>query len=192
MTAMAAPLANAQYIPTPRVKPAASISFDTPTSIGLARVDQGRLIVAPFEELRSWAALSMRFEGAATLFPVSPTSLNSVSAEFAEGGQESSNRIDEIRLAAALQGQNFVLIYGEGVDANAGMIGGQKYEYSGLSNTVNLPKAQIKGALVGTYTGRIYGVISTNENANPLADFMKKAQTLIGNIDPDAEGRMTS
>lgn len=163
------PLASAQTVPTPRLKPAItqSVSLEGPVQIGLARIDDQRLIAAPFEELRHWAALSMRFDNATKLFPVSPTSLNYVSAPFSKGGAPSSNHLDEIRLAAALQGQSFVLVYGE-------------------ANT------ELSGVLLGTYTGRVYGRITHVKGPTAIPDFIAQAEALIGKLNPDAESIMTS
>jgi len=191
LAALTAPQAFAQSatIPTPRLKPAPNAAMVS-SPIGFARLDQGRMIAAPFSELRDFAALSMRMDGAVTLSPVSPTTLNAVSASYPLGGGESTNRFDEIRLAAAAQGQRYVLIYGMGQDAQWNSFGGLALRDTGFVVPVGhqfSPKGKVKALLVGTYSGTVYGTVTSDDMSEGLTDFTRRVEELLTHIRADDE-----
>lgn len=176
--------AQSGAVPSPRVKPSAftqaAVSapiLSASDAIGIARIDQGRLIGAPLYELRDWAGLSARLSsardnGANRFAPITPTAIFNVTAAYAMGGRESDNRLDEIRLAAADQNMPYVIIYGAGQDAGWNSFGGQALRDTGLlipaGHTLS-PKGKLKALLVETHSGKVLGTVTSN-NARPGED----------------------
>lgn len=171
-------------VPAPRVKPSAftqaaviAPTLNQPGTIGIARIDSGRLIGAPFHELRDWAGLSARLSsardnGADRFAPITPTAIFNVTAAYPQGGRESENRLDKIRLAAADQGMPYVIIYGAGRDAGWNSFGGQALRDTGLLIPAGhqlSPKGKLKALLVETRSGKVLGTVTSN-NTRPGQD----------------------
>lgn len=191
LAALTAPQGLAQdlNVPTPRLKPIPAAAMVS-APIGFARLDEGRMIAAPFSELRDFAAMSIRMDGAVSLSPVSPTTLNAVSASYPAGGHESENKLDEIRLAAAAQGQRYVLIYGMGQDAQWNSFGGLALRDTGFVVPAGhqlSPKAKVKALLVGTYSGTVYGTVTSDDMSEGLTDFTHRVEDLLTHIRADDE-----
>jgi len=81
-----------------------------PARIGIARIERGRLSVAPQEEMQVWADLADKFGPKFGQFvPVSPLIANMVRPETSQKSQV--NVINDIRRGAARQHIDYVLTY---------------------------------------------------------------------------------
>jgi len=147
----------------------------SPTArIAVARLDGGRLIPTPFFETEDWTYLDRRVSaeikqlGAGTYIHYIP--------EIPFHGQDTMNKIDEIRLAAANEGFDHVLIYGVGPDASWASFGKRALSETGLTvreDCKSWEAAKAKALLVNSYTGEVIGAATANEvdyNIGQLAD----------------------
>jgi len=170
-------------VPTPRLKPAAHSDAFVPTGakVGIARIEDGRLRAAPFNELRDWATMSLTLDPARISFaPVSPVAL----ARFTPTQVDSANKIDEIRLAAAEQGMSHVIIYGREADARWNSFGGMALDNTGLTIPAGhrlSPKGKVKALIVGTYSGTIYGTV-TSQDGESLGDLTGRVKTVLSGM----------
>ena len=151
--------------------------------IGFARLDKGRLIAAPMAELRTWAAYDTR--SSVELKPVSPAALlKNIPLVPMMGGRDSDNKIDEIRMTAADQSMDYVLIYAKGKDARWGSFGGKAIWETGLiaGDEFISPAAATKAFLVDTYTGEIYGSVLSTDGENDIHELVTKVGNLIADL----------
>lgn len=158
-----------------KAKPAILIG----STIGIARLDKGRLIYAPVAELRDWATLDNN--SGATFAPVSPAALIKNLPNVPMDGRDSDNKLDEIRMTASDLHMDYVLIYGMGSDAQWGSFAGKAMAETGLifdRNEIS-PRGAVKAVLVNTYTGEVYGTITSNEINFNINDLTSKAGALI-------------
>ena len=166
----------------PTLKPNAPV-FNTSAKIGIARLDKGRLIAAPFNELRDWAFLDKR---SATNFGIiSPAAvLNNIPA-VPMNGRDSDNKLDEIRMTASDLGMDYVLIYGMGKDAQWGSFAGKAMANTGFtmdSDEIS-PRGNAKAILVDTYSGKVFGTVTSDEIEFGVGDLTDKVQSLIESFD---------
>lgn len=140
--------------PTTRMTSAPRLSSDA--RIGVVRVDRGRMIALPINEARSWdnldGAMSQR------LVPVTAGAYLNAVPDIAMDGQDTDNKIDEIRLAAVDSGLDYVLIYGIFDDAYFASFGGKHLRETGLSVAYGSPawqRGDAKALLVDSYTGEV-------------------------------------
>lgn len=172
-------------VPTPRLKPAPYDDAVMPAGakVGIARIEEGRLRAAPFNELRDWASMSLTLDPAQISFaPVSPVAL----ARFTPTQFDSSNKIDEIRLAAAEQGMSHVIIYGRESDARWNSFGGMALDNTGLTVPAGhrlSPKGKVKALIVGTYSGTIYGTV-TSQDDESLGELTTRVKTVLSGMSP--------
>jgi len=166
---------------TKRLAP--TINIDS--TIGIARLDKGRLIYAPIVELRDWAFLDKR--SGATFAPVSPAALIKNLPDVPMDGRDSDNKLDEIRLTASDLGMDYVLIYGMGNDAQWGSFAGKAMANTGfiVSGDDISPRAAAKAMLVNTYTGQVYGTVTSDEVEFSVGDLTDKVETLINTLTAD-------
>ena len=156
--------------------------IDIDATIGIARIDKGRLIPAPLGELQDWAFLDAR--SPANFAPISPAAHIRTLPEIPMDGRDSDNRIDEIRLTAADLKMDTILIYGMGADANWGSFAGKAMMETGLQASENLdcPGAKAKALLVNTYTGEIYGVLTSDQAEFGVGELTEKVDELVKNL----------
>ena len=162
----------------PSFKPSAPV-FNTSAKIGIARLDKGRLIAAPFNELRDWSFLDKR--SAANFGIISPAAvLNNIPA-VPMNGRDSDNKLDEIRMTASDLGMDYVLIYGMGKDAQWGSFAGKTMTNTGfiVDGDKISPRGNAKAILVDTYTGKVFGTITSDEIEFGVGDLTDKVQSLI-------------
>ncbi|MCF6221905.1 MAG: hypothetical protein L3J65_12405 [Robiginitomaculum sp.] len=153
------------------------------STIGIARLDKGRLIYAPVVELRDWAFLDKR--SGATFAPVSPAALiKNIPEVPMMGGRDSDNKLDEIRLTASDLGMDYVLIYGMGKDAQWGSFAGKAMANTGfiIDGDEISPRAPAKAMLVDTYTGKVYGTVTSDEIEFGVGDLTDKVEALINTL----------
>lgn len=164
-------------------------SFKLGSTIGIARLDKGRLIPAPMGELQDWNFLNKR--SAANFAPIPPAAMIKNFPEVPMGGRDSDNKIDEIRLTAVDLKMDYVLIYGMGKDAEWGSFGGKALSRTGLrvNETEVSPRAGAKALLVNTYTGEIYGTITSEEIEFGVGDLTDKVDALVDDL-ISKEGRV--
>ncbi|MBL4852737.1 MAG: hypothetical protein JKY25_00685 [Robiginitomaculum sp.] len=165
----------ADKLSTPTLKPGATI--------GIARLDKGRLIYAPMNELRDWANLDLR--SSATFAPVSPAALiRNIPEVPMMGGRDSDNKLDEIRLTASDLRMDYVLIYGMGQDAQWGSFAGKALINTGfiINGDMVSPRASTKAMLVDTYTGKVYGTLTSDKVEFGVSELTDKVETLINTL----------
>ena len=152
------------------------------STIGIARLDKGRLIYAPMVELRDWAFLDNR--SGASFAPVSPSALMKNLPEIPMDGRDTDNQLDEIRLTASDLKMDYVLVYGMGKDARWGSFAGKALANTGLTFDANTlsPQASAKAMLVNTYTGQVYGTVTSDEVEFSIGDLTDKVETLINSL----------
>ncbi len=168
---------------TPTLKPGATI--------GIARLDKGRLIYAPMNELRDWASLDQRSN--TNFAPVSPAALiRNIPEVPMMGGRDSDNKLDEIRMTASDLRMDYVLIYGMGADAQWGSFAGKALANTGFiidGDMVSLnaqKRASAKAMLVDTYSGKVYGTLTSDKIEFGIGELTEKAEALINKL--TAEG----
>ena len=165
--------------PTPTIQKDA---FDLSGKIGIARLDKGRLIPAPLGELQDWRFLNKR--SLARFEPISPAAVIKNIPEVPMGGRDSDNKLDEIRMTAADLRMDYVLVYGMGKDAQWGSFGGKALMETGfqIDEDVVSPRAGAKALLVNTYTGKVYGEVTSEEIEFGVGDLTDKVDALIANL----------
>ena len=84
-----------------------------PAKFGLARVGHGRLTALPADEMEIWRATTERYSGLGDFAPISPL-LTAAGA----GGDTARGLVDNLRLAAAKQHMDAVLVYEVGARSN--------------------------------------------------------------------------
>jgi len=137
-----------------------SISHNTP--IGLARIDKGRFIATPYREADDWNALNQTLSQ--NLISLKPAAHLKAVPEIDENGQDTENKIDEIRLAAVDSGLPYILIYGIFDDAHFASFGGKALRETGLTVKVGCESWQrgdAKALLVDSYTGEVLDAVTT-------------------------------
>ena len=114
--------------------PALSETAEAPTlpktaKIAVARLDQGRMIPTPYAEETDWKRLNKRSEMHVSMLSVSDY-LKYIPAQPLHIA-DSDNRIDEVRMTAALEGYSHVILYGTGRDAAWNSFGSRAMEHTG-------------------------------------------------------------
>ena len=163
-------------------------SFKTPAlpktaKIAVARLDQGRLIPTPYGEEYDWTLLDKRSDMDVSLLSLSAY-LKYIPATPLHIAQ-SDNRIDEVRMTAALEGYSHVIIYGTGRDAAWHSFGSRALEHTGLTmedDPAIWKKAKAKALLVNSFTGEVLGAASAENiefNIGELADNVDALMTRL-------------
>ena len=142
--------------------------------IAVARLDGGRLIPTPYGEEVDWKMLDKRSNADITL--MNAGSYLKYTPEIPFQGQDTDNKIDEVRITAAAEGFSYVLIYGVGPDASWASFGGKALRETGLTvqdGCDSWQKAKAKALLVNAYTGDVLGAATADNiefNIGELAD----------------------
>lgn len=142
--------------------------------IAVARLDGGRFIPTPYGEEVDWKMLDKRTEANISLMQAG--SYLKYTPEIPFQGQDTDNKIDEVRLTAAAEGYSHVLIYGVGPDASWASFGGKALRETGLTvqnGCESWQKAKAKALLVNSYTGEVLGAATAENiefNIGELAD----------------------
>jgi len=142
--------------------------------ITVARLDGGRLIPTPYGEEVDWKMLDNRLNADITLMKVE--SYLKYTPEIPFQGQDTDNKIDEVRITAAAEGYSHVIIYGVGPDASWASFGGKALRETGLTvqdGCESWQKAKAKALLVNAFTGEVLGAATAENiefNIGELAD----------------------
>lgn len=162
-------------------------TFNSKATIGIARLDKGRLIAAPIGELQDWAFLNNRT--AQNFDIISPAALISNIPEVPMDGRDSDNKLDEIRMTASDLRMEYVLVYGMGQDAQWGSFGGKSLMETGFitDGETPSPRGGAKALLVNTYTGEVYGTLTSDEIEFGIGDLTDKVQILISDLSKNDE-----
>ena len=182
--------ASALEITNPLIAPGAAIElFDGPVlsdtfekppvltqnaKIAVARLDGGRLIPTPYDEEVDWTLLNKRISTNIELMKAGD--YIKYIPEIPFQGQDTDNKIDEVRITAAAEGFSHVIIYGVGPDASWSSFGGKALRETGLTvhdGCGSWQKAKAKALLVNTYTGEVLGAATAENiefNIGELAD----------------------
>lgn len=156
--------------------------LNTKATIGIARIDKGRLISAPFREMQDWAFLDKRTH--MNFSVISPAAHIKNIPEVAFDGHGSVNQIDEIRMTASDLRMDYMIVYGLGDDAQWGSIGGKSMMDTGLvaSNGSISPRGDAKALLINTYTGEVYGTVTSDLAEFGVGDLTDRVQDLVNNL----------
>ena len=142
--------------------------------IAVARLDGGRFIPTPYGEEIDWKMLNKRLGADITLMKAG--SYLKYTPEIPFQGQDTDNKIDEVRITAAAEGFSHVIIYGVGPDASWASIGGKALRETGLTvqdGCDSWQKAKAKALLVNAFTGEVLGAATAENiefNIGELAD----------------------
>ena len=176
--------------------PALSETAEAPTlpktaKIAVARLDQGRMIPTPYAEETDWKRLNKRSEMDVSMLSVSDY-LKYIPAQPLHIA-DSDNRIDEVRMTAALEGYSHVILYGTGRDAAWNSFGSRAMEHTGLTMDPAMPgtetiwkKSKAKALLVNSFTGEVLGAVSADNidhNIGELADNVDRLMAKLSNIE---------
>ena len=148
--------------------------LESSAKIGVARLDGGRLIPTPYGEEFDWKMLDKRI--GANISLMSASSYLKYTPEIPFQGQDTDNKIDEVRITAAAEGYSHVIIYGVGPDASWASFGGKALRDTGLTihdGCDSWQKAKAKALLVNAYTGEVLGAATAENiefNIGELAD----------------------
>ena len=151
-----------------------SPTLEKTAKIAVARLDGGRLIPTPYGEEVDWKMLDKRTEADISLMTAG--SYLKYTPEIPFQGQDTDNKIDEVRITAAAEGYSHVLIYGVGPDASWASFGGKALRETGLTvqdGCESWQKAKAKALLVNAYTGEVLGAATAENiefNIGELAD----------------------
>ena len=168
---------------TENLMPSLRPTFKTDGSIAVARLDGGRLISTPYEEERDWTFLDRRTDmsisqlGAGTYIKYTP--------EIPHGSYDTDNKIDEIRLAAANEDYDYVLIYGVGPDAGWASFGGKVLSETGLTVSDDCHSwdgAKAKALLVESRTGQVFGAVTANDIEFNIGQLADRVEGLISDL----------
>lgn len=181
MDPMTAPGSSyAMFENTPETLLPKTITFDKHGTVGIARVDSGRLISAPYGEMEDWTYLNKRTE---TQFkPISISAHLKNIPEVAFEGHDSYNTLDEIRLTASDSGMDYVLVYGLNQDAETGTFAYRFIDETGFivrDTAAAYDKAKAKAMLVDTYTGQVYGSVTADNVEFGVGELTDKVENLI-------------
>jgi hypothetical protein len=152
-------------------------------TIGVARIDGGRLIPTPHGEVFDWDMLQRRTQ--ANLEVMNAGHYLKYTPEVSAADPDSDNRIDEIRLTAANEGYSHVIIYGLGPDAYWASFGGKALRKTGLTVHVDCDswdKARAKALLIDSFTGEVLGAAKADDvtyNIGYLADDVERLITQL-------------
>lgn len=156
------------------------------SQIGLARIDNGRLIVTPHTEMKRWSQMgSALSETIGGLTPIDVARYVSNTPDIPMHGRDSDNKLDEIRMTAADQGLDYVLLYGLGKDADWGSFGGKSLTDTGLSVPIYHTAhdgAKAKALLVNTFTGEVHGAAFSSETEFGIRDLTFDVQRMINTL----------
>ncbi len=142
--------------------------------IAVARLDGGRLIPTPHDEAIDWAYLDRRVSSNVT--QLGAGNYIKYIPEIPFQGQDTDNKIDEVRLTAANEGFDYVLIYGVGPDASWASFGKKALSETGLKikpDCKSWSDAKAKALLVDSFTGDVLGAVTADDiehNIGKLAD----------------------
>ncbi len=144
------------------------------TKIAVARLDGGRFIPTPHAETVDWKFLDKRLS--ANIVEMDASKYYQYIPEIPFQGQDTMNKIDEIRLAAANEGFDHVLIYGVGPDASWASFGRRALSETGLTvheDCKSWEDAKAKALLVDSFSGEVIGAVTADDieyNIGQLAD----------------------
>ena len=159
------------------------------TRIAVARLDGGRLIPTPHTEMVDWEYLDRRVSSEVSELGVA--NYIKYIPEIPFQGQDTDNKIDEVRLTAANEGFDYVLIYGVGPDASWASFGKKALSETGLTfdkDCKSWSEAKAKALLVDSFTGIVLGAVTADDidyNIGELAD-------RVGEMIQDLSGHKTT
>lgn len=152
-----------------------------PAKIAIARLHKGRFLPLPNQEAPDWAMLNN--DGGAIFSPLSASTHFDILPEVPQNGVDSDNKIDEIRLTAAVQNQDYVLIYAVNDGASWGRFGDRDLDATGLSYddaSEAVRDGDAKALLINAYSGEVVGAVTT------FAPDMKTLTQLVADMTAEA------
>ena len=169
-----------------------------PARLGLARIQGGQVVAVPPREADAWIAFAKDHADLGSFVPISP--LLSEMARRSDGGRDARPVVDTVRLAAARQHVDAVLIYavgGSSEDAGSALsladltiIGA----YLVPSRSVK-GEATASGLLVDVRNGYPYGTVSAAANADGFVRSVGSAgsaRAKLEDAEVDAVGKLAA
>jgi len=153
------------------------------SKIAIARLDGGRLIPAPYGELEDWTFLNKRT--AIDIIPLTAGQYIKYTPEIPFTGQDTDNKIDEIRLTAANEGMEFTLIYAVGPDADIELFGHRSLTQTGLTLSPSTPKwgqAKARAILMNSHSGAVLGMVTAENVDYNIGELADRAGALITSL----------
>ena len=160
--------------------PVPRVTLKSGATIGVARLDGGRLIPTPFVEEQDWLFLNRRTDH--SIRQLGSGNYIKYIPEIPFDGQDTDNKIDEIRLTAANEGMDYVIIYGVGPDARWASFGGKALVETGLTVDHDCDAwkaAKAKALLVDSYTGRVLGAATADNIDFHIGELADRVGELI-------------
>lgn len=173
-----------------------------PARIGIARLDQGGLAPIPADEAEHWTKAAYDLgSGFGEFVPISPMVASMVEQPFVEGARVSfaKHTMDTIRLAAARQHLDAVLIYEVDGTANAKDTGLSLAEWT-LIGAFVLPSQDVKAVgvaqamLIDVRNGYPYGTVRSSSDDKGLSTRIESRDTgerLKEKVMADAVAKLT-
>lgn len=157
--------------------------FASDTTIAVARLDGGRLIPTPYGEVEDWEFLDRRI--GAKIVQLGASAHIAYIPELPLSTSQSSNNIDEVRVTAANEGFEYVLIYGVGTDATWSSFGGKALVETGLTvapDCAAWEEAKAKALLVHSRTGYVLGAVTADDIEFNIGQLADRAEKLITHL----------
>lgn len=157
--------------------------INSQSAIAIARLDGGRLISAPYGELEDWTFLDRRTP--MEIIPLTAGQYIKYTPEIPFTGQDTDNKIDEVRLTAANEGMAFTLIYAVGPDADMELFGHRSLAETGLTLSPSAPKwemAKARAILMNSHTGDVLGMVTADNVDYNIGELADRAGDLITSL----------
>lgn len=163
----------------------------TPVKVGIARIEDGHIGIATYEELESWANFSWQNQdGAADIHMISPVAVAQQTPKSVANLRDVDNPIDLIRLAAIDQGLDYVLLYDTGNGTAATPLARTSFRAMGITGweAPDTDRAQsAKVLLVDVYEGYLRGTAEIAPDAQTLDRLMDAAGALMDTLEPPSQ-----
>ena len=152
-------------------------------SIAVARLDGGRMIPTPYVETVDWKFLDRRTSH--TITQLGAGNYIKYIPEIPYPGQDTDNKIDEVRLTAANEGFDYVLIYGVGPDAGWASFGKKALSETGLNidqDCKSWDEAKAKALLVDSFSGKVLGAVTADNIEFNIGELADRTGEMISNL----------
>lgn len=181
------PAVSAQTVPSPSLKPVVAAPIaNIAADIAVAKVRDGKLVLAPFAELRDFAELEMRLGDKIGLTPITPDYVS----RTIHAPQGSDNAVDEIRMTAAAKAKRYTIIYGFGPDAGTESLGRVDMTQTGLiapAADKTPARRTYKAVIVGSFTGKVYATVTSDTYTNGVDDLTRRIEAALSEIPSGSE-----
>ena len=160
--------------------------FNLSSRVAVARMDNGQLIPTAHGEVVDWEFLDRRVE--TEFVQLTSTNYSRYIPETEFDAPDSDNKIDEIRMTAAGEGFDYVLIYGVGKDANWANFGGKSLKETGLTideNCASWEQANAKALLINSHSGEVLGAATADNIEFHIGELADRVEVLVRGLAGD-------